>query len=110
MGDQDDVSGHRPYHPGDRLSRLDWRVFARTGELVVRTLEDGGEEEVLLRWTDTRFLKDPERRLEQLSFWMNQCVQEGRPFSLVLGGVGEGLSSANLAACREALAVFEEKP
>lgn len=106
--DRDDVSGHRPYNPGDMLSRMDWRVFARTGELLVRTLEEGGEEEVLLRWTDTRFLKDPEARLEQLSFWMDQCAQEGRPFLLDLGG-SQNLSSANLNACREALATFEEK-
>ncbi len=65
-GDRDDVSGHRPYNPGDMLSRMDWRVFARTGELVVRTLEDGGDDEIAIRWDDTRS-QDTERRLEQLS-------------------------------------------
>jgi uncharacterized protein (DUF58 family) len=107
-GDRDDVSGHRPYNPGDVLSRMDWRVFARTGELVVRTLEDGGDDEVAIRWEDTRFLKDTERRLEQLSFWIDQCVKEGRPFSLDLGGSRGTIS--NLTTCREALAIFEEKP
>lgn len=105
--DRDDVSGHRPYNPGDMLSRMDWRVFARTGELLVRTLEEGGNEEVLLRWTDTRFLTQTEARLEQLSFWMDQCVQEGRPFLLDLGHSPD-LTSTNLTACREALATFEE--
>lgn len=109
-GERDDVSGHRPYNPGDMLSRMDWRVFARTGELVVRTLEEDGEEEVLLRWADTRFLENTERRLEQLSLWMDQCVQAGRPFALDLGGAGNGLGSANLGACHEALAAFEDKP
>ncbi len=109
-GDLDDVSGHRPYNPGDMLSRMDWRVFARTGELVVRTLEEGGEEEVNLRWADTRFLAGTEARLEQLSFWMDQCGREGRPFALDLGNSRGVLGSANLNACREALATFEEKP
>jgi uncharacterized protein (DUF58 family) len=107
-GEQEDVSGHRPYNPGDTLTRLDWRVFARTGELVVRTLEEGGREEVLLRWADTRSLEKTERRLEQLCFWMEQCLQEGRPFTLDLGPAGT-FGSTNLNACREALAVFEEK-
>lgn len=107
-GDRDDVSGHRPYNPGDMLSRMDWRVFARTGELVVRTLEEGGDEEIAIRWEDTRFLPDTERRLEQLSCWIDQCVREGRPFSLDLGS-SRGTFS-NLTTCREALATFEDKP
>jgi Uncharacterized conserved protein (some members contain a von Willebrand factor type A (vWA) domain) len=109
-GDRDDVTGHRSYNPGDMLSRLDWRVFARTGKLVVRTLEEGSDEEVVLRWEDTRFLPDVERRLEQLSFWIDQCVKEGRPFRIDLGTGGGLLGSANLAACREALATFTEPP
>ena len=32
----DDLSGLRPYAPGDRLTRLHWPALARSGELVVR--------------------------------------------------------------------------
>jgi uncharacterized protein (DUF58 family) len=32
----DELSGLRPYVPGDRLNRLHWPALARTGELVVR--------------------------------------------------------------------------
>jgi len=32
----DELSGLRPYAPGDRLTRLHWPSLARTGELVVR--------------------------------------------------------------------------
>jgi uncharacterized protein (DUF58 family) len=32
----DELSGLRPYVPGDRLTRLHWPALARTGELVVR--------------------------------------------------------------------------
>lgn len=102
----DDVSGHRPYSPGDMLARLDWRVFARSGKLVVRAFEEGGGNEVVLRWEDTRFLKHNEERLEQLSFWVTQCVLEGRSFTLLLGGGHGPLNSDNLTACHEALATF----
>lgn len=108
-GDQD-VSGHRPYEPGDPLSRLDWRVFARTGKLAVRTLETGVGGEIVLRWEDARFVEDHEKRLEQLSCWIEQCVREERPFRLELPGSSGELSSRNVAACREALAIFEELP
>lgn len=32
----DELSGLRPYEPGDRLTRLHWPSLARSGELVVR--------------------------------------------------------------------------
>jgi len=32
----DELSGLRPYAPGDRLTRLHWPALARSGELVVR--------------------------------------------------------------------------
>jgi len=103
----DDVSGHRPYEPGDMLSRLDWRVFARTGKLVVRAMDEGGGNAVALRWEDTAFLENPEERLEQLSFWIAQCVREDRPFTLAMeNSSGRKLNSRNLALCQEALATF----
>lgn len=105
-GGSEDVSGHRPYEPGDPLSRMDWRVFARSGKVVVRTLEEGSGGEVLLRWDDTRFLQDDEARLEQLSFWVAQCMREGRPFRLELGPYRSDLSSRHIMACYEALATF----
>ena len=105
----EDVSGHRPYEPGDMLSRLDWRVFARTGKLMVRSQEESGGDEVALRWEDTRFLENEEERLEQLSFWIAQCGQEGRAFTLTLGPAHGELNSNNLTACLEALATFGEQ-
>ena len=105
----EDVSGHRVYAAGDLLTRMDWRVFARTGKLVVRTLEESGGGEVALRWADTHFLPDSETRLQQLSFWMAQCQHEGRAFSLVLDGARGELNSNTVAACHEALATFGER-
>ncbi len=104
-GGSEDVSGHRPYEAGDPLSRMDWRVFARTGKVVVKTLEEGNGGEVALRWEDTRFLQDEEDRLEQLSFWVAQCVREDRTFRLELGARRD-LNSRNIVACYEALATF----
>ena len=101
-----DVTGHRNFESGDLLSRMDWRVYARTGKLMVRTLEEGGSDEVALRWRDTDSLADDEPRLEQLSFWISECVRESRGFTLDLGSSDGHLHHRNVVACYEALAVF----
>jgi len=102
----DDISGHRPYAAGDQLSRLDWRVFAKSGKLAVKTFESVEEGRVALRWEDTAFLSDPEARLEQLSFWVSECVRNRQPFELRLGPSSRPLDETNLTACRIALAAF----
>lgn len=106
----EDVSGHRPYTPGDALTRMDWRVFARTGKLLVRSLEESGGDDVVLRWEDTAFLPDQEQRLEQLSFWIAQCLRENRAFVLDLDDARRDLNSSNLAGCQEALATYSVRP
>lgn len=42
MGDRIDL---RPYHPGDPLRLAAWKIYARTGELLVRTPERAAEPE-----------------------------------------------------------------
>ena len=109
-GRGEDVTDHRPYTPGDLLSRLNWRVFARTGSLLVRTIEQEESGDAVLRWEDTAFLQDEENRLEQLSFWIVECLKEGRSFTMTLPNALGDLSSRNVAACRSALAVFGDFP
>ncbi|MGZ4446311.1 MAG: DUF58 domain-containing protein [Nocardioides sp.] len=45
LGDGTDLAAIRPFHPGDRLRRVNWRVSLRTGDLHVvtsRAEEDAG--------------------------------------------------------------------
>jgi uncharacterized protein (DUF58 family) len=105
----EEVSGHRPYQPGDALNRMDWRVFGRTGGLVVRTFEGvGGGGRRTFAWVDTAFLESTEDRLEQLSFWVSECVRANRPFALDLGGAI--FTERNLTSCHTALARFRVMP
>lgn len=102
----EDVSGHRTYVPGDMLARMDWKVFARTGRLAVRTFDTNSAEKMVFKWEDTAFLQDEEKRLEQLSFWVAESLRGKRPFELRLnGGV---FNERNVFACRIALATFGE--
>jgi hypothetical protein len=98
----EDVAGHRAYVPGDSPTRVDWKVFAKSGKLVVRTLEAPAREEI--RWEDTAFLSDPEERLAQMSAWLTECVNARRRFEFVLPGIR--LTEKNVRACRIALARF----
>jgi len=102
----EDISGHRPYVAGDPLARLDWRVFAKSGKLAVKTFESEAGRRVALRWEDTAFLQDREARLEQLSFWVSECARDNQPFELRLDPSSRHLNETNLDACRTALAAF----
>ena len=102
----EDISGHRPYIAGDPLARLDWRVFAKSGKLAVKTFESPVGRRLALRWEDTAFLGDREARLEQLSFWVSECDRAKQPFELSLGPSSQPLNETNPDACRTALAAF----
>jgi uncharacterized protein (DUF58 family) len=47
-----DLSGLRPYVPGDRLRLLHWPTLARTGELLVRDFEGSGTDSVTVIMDD----------------------------------------------------------
>jgi uncharacterized protein (DUF58 family) len=47
-GEGGDVAGVRPFQPGDRLRRINWRVTGRTGELHVTATFSDRDTEVLL--------------------------------------------------------------
>jgi uncharacterized protein (DUF58 family) len=47
-GEGGDVAGVRPFQPGDRLRRINWRVTGRTGQLHVTATYSDRDTEVLL--------------------------------------------------------------
>lgn len=109
-GNFGDVSGHSPYSTGDPPSRLDWKVYARRGKLVVKSLEGAEGGGILLRWADTAFIHDHEKRLEQLSFWVCECLRTSIPFVLDLGPPSPHLTHRRPSECRRALASFPAGP
>ncbi|MET0524585.1 MAG: DUF58 domain-containing protein [Nocardioides sp.] len=48
VGDGTEFAGIRPFHPGDRLRRINWRVSLRTGDLHVVTARGEEDSGVLL--------------------------------------------------------------
>jgi uncharacterized protein (DUF58 family) len=54
-----DLSGLRPYVPGDRLRLLHWPTLARTGDLVVRDFEGSGTDAVTVIMDDRHGVVGP---------------------------------------------------
>jgi uncharacterized protein (DUF58 family) len=104
----DDFAGLRAAAPGDPLQRIAWKAYARNDVLLLKEFSSGTQEPCVLDWS---MLPDlgPEDRLAQLARWCLDADQAGRSVALRLPGaeIPLGTGPKHLAACLEALALFE---
>lgn len=107
----DELDHLRPYIPGDSLSRLAFKHYARTGELVTKAFVGQSGAAGLIELDFDRVAGDAEARLSQLTRWVLQLREADRPFSLRLPDAqlmaGQGEQHARraleaLATCRMA--------
>lgn len=100
----EDFSGHKSYETGDRPSRIDWKVFARSQTYHVRQFNDGNEKEIHLHWTDLP-PGDFEAMLSQMSKWILLAETQDIHYDVVLprfqSPVGHG--ERHFKFCMEAL-------
>ena len=73
----DDFTGLKSYHPGDSIRNIDWKVYARQQELLVKKFSGRGSDKLLLHWDQCAHIKDLEGRLEQLCLWVIEADQQG---------------------------------
>jgi uncharacterized protein (DUF58 family) len=106
-GDED-FAGLRAASPGDPPQRIAWKAYARNDMLMLKQFADGDREPCLLDW-DLLPGVAPEERLSQLTRWCLDAEADGRSFGLRLPGrsLALGTGVQHLAACLEALALFE---
>jgi uncharacterized protein (DUF58 family) len=104
----DDFAGLRTAAPGDPLQRIAWKAYARNDVLLLKEFAGGAGEPCMLDWDMLPDL-DPEQRLEQLARWCLDADAAGRSIGLKLPGneVPLGVGPKHLAACLEALALFD---
>jgi uncharacterized protein (DUF58 family) len=107
----DDFAGLRAAAPGDPLQRIAWKAYARSDVLLLKEFASGTQEPCMLDWDMLPEL-DTEQRLAQLTRWCVDADHAGRSVGLALPGVSVplGAGPAHLAACLEALALFEQPP
>ncbi len=109
-------AGVREYAPGDSLTRINWRIYGRRGELATNVFDGAaGAHARQLSWNDTD--GDTETRLSQLARWVLEADSEGGEYRLELPGGSSGPQNFGLHctpnrgpehrdACLAALALF----
>jgi uncharacterized protein (DUF58 family) len=104
----DDFAGLRSAAPGDPLQRIAWKAYARNDLLLLKEFSGGTGEPCLLDWELLPEL-DVEQRLAQLTRWCLDADAAGRSIALRLPGtkIPFGVGPTHLAACLEALALFD---
>jgi len=86
-----DFRGVRPHNPGEPLSHIDWKSTAKTGELMLREMDDpaSGEVTVLLDASTALVVGDPpdtnfERAVQVAGSIADFALRAGRGVSLLL--------------------------
>jgi uncharacterized protein (DUF58 family) len=104
----DDFAGLRAAAHGDPPQRIAWKAYARNGQLLLKQFCAGERAPCLLDWSMLPEL-ETEARLAQLTRWCLDSEREGRSVGLTLPGttIPLGTGPKHLAACLEALALFE---
>lgn len=86
-GDQgvgaDDFAGLRPYHSGDSLRHIHWKVAARQQGLLTKQFGGDRSEELWLDWSSLPDLP-LEQRLSILTRWVLLAEREGKSYGLRL--------------------------
>jgi uncharacterized protein (DUF58 family) len=105
----DDFAGLRAAAPGDPPQRIAWKAYARNDLLLLKEFSGGAGEPCHLDWDQLPSL-GTEQRLSQLARWCLDAEAAGRSFALRLPGteIPLGLGAQQLAACLEALALFDD--
>lgn len=96
------------YSPGDPLSRIAWKVLARTDELYSREFDGAaGLPALWLRWDDVR-AQGTEQKLSQLCKWVLQAHRQNREYGLEIPGstIDIGKGEEHLTRCLSALALY----
>jgi uncharacterized protein (DUF58 family) len=104
----DDFAGLRAATPRDPPQRIAWKAFARNDTLLLKEFASGTREPCMLDWALLPGI-DTESRLSELTRWCLDADREGRSVGVRLPGIEVplGQGPAHLAACLEALALFE---
>ena len=104
---KDDFDGLRNYQPTDALSAVDWKAYARTGQLYTKRFHGLQSEARWLDWIEVPS-QQVEMKLSHLCYWVMQYSQRNQVFGLRLPGVSIAPDSGpeHQRCCLEQLARF----
>ncbi|QPJ62491.1 MAG: DUF58 domain-containing protein [Candidatus Nitronauta litoralis] len=109
--ESDNFAEMRRYAPGDPLSRVSWKAWARTDELYTKEF-DGAEGHPAL-WLRLDQVRAPglENKISQLCRWILDAHGQNREYGLELPGVriSPGNDENHKRLCLKTLALFGEE-
>tara|TARA_Y100001958_G_C21247539_1_gene578991 strand:+ start:4551 stop:5393 length:843 start_codon:yes stop_codon:yes gene_type:complete len=99
---------HREYQSTDSPQKMDWKASAKTQQLLVKNFEGEEEQSLNFEWRHTKDLLDFEKRISQLSLWVDRAEKEGRRYSLTTPHFksGEGQGAHHMKKCLGHLALL----
>jgi uncharacterized protein (DUF58 family) len=107
---QDDFKDHRLFLPGENEHHVDWKVYARRGEKMVKTFESpaGVIQSFSLKSTTALPL---EQGLSQISYWIKAATKKNEIFELILDNdvVSASQGAGHARACFRKLASFKSE-
>ena len=100
---------HRSFQPSDSVNRIDWRASARRQSLHVKNYEEAEKPVLSFNWEQTQHLEDFEKRISQLTLWVDQAYIRGHDFSLKIGKtvLPQMKDYQHRCVCLEALATLQ---
>lgn len=99
-----DFSEHRNYQFGESHRHIDWKVYARSDQLLVKKFEDGLSRSCFLDIDQVPL--DGDEKYHQVCKWIEVCEQEQIPYALKLKRkqVAVGLGYKHRSQCLKAIA------
>ena len=83
-GKGEDFRGHKAYRLGESQKKVDWKAYARTGDLFIKEFEDGNTRHILL--SEKIIPEEKARRLRQISRWIFDCEEKRFSYDIELEG------------------------
>lgn len=104
----EDFREHTKYQAGESHHHVDWKAYARHGELMTKRYETTSPQHFLVDWNLVASL-GPEAALSQMAQWINQLREGENSFELILPEqkIGKGRGWLHGQECLRALARYK---
>ncbi len=106
--ESDTYSDLRRYSPGDPLSRISWKAYARFDELYTKEFDGGRTTGALMLSLDDVHSRGLEERLSQLCRWVVEASQQTCEYGIELPGtiIQPGSDQEHCTLCLRTLALY----
>jgi uncharacterized protein (DUF58 family) len=105
---QEEFAGFKRYKETDAAGHVDWKGYARTGELNTKLFEEPVGSQITLSLAQATG-NSLEEKLSVLTGWCLQCEQSHQPFGLSLPGneLSADIGRQHVKHCLEILSLYE---